>query len=300
MSAVVTTDGLTKDFGTLRAVDDVSLEVEPGEVFGFLGPNGAGKSTTIRLMLGQLQPTAGSATVLGRPPADPESRRRVGYIPGDLALDPKLTGAEHLNLFAALRGGVDSNYIDTLCERFSLDPSRKLATLSKGNRQKIGVVQAFMGEPDLLVLDEPTSGLDPIQQASFQALLAEATDRGAGVVLSSHVLPEVERVADRIGIIRAGRIVSIDTVEELRRAARQRLSFHLAQPPTGFNLDAVDSVKAWNLDGATVEVTLKGPAQPVLNALAGHTVIRISSDDDDLEQLFLHLYEGDEHGGSEQ
>ena len=188
MSAVVMTDGLTKDFGTLRAVNDVSLVVEAGEVFGFLGPNGAGKSTTIRLILGQLQPTAGSATVLGRAPADPESRRRVGYIPGDLALDPKLTGTEHLDLFAALRGGVDDSNIDALCERFSLDPSRKLGTLSKGNRQKIGVVQAFMGEPELLVLDEPTSGLDPIQQANFQALLGDATDRGTGVILSSHVL----------------------------------------------------------------------------------------------------------------
>ncbi len=216
----VRTEGLTKHFGALRAVDDVNLVIERGEVFGYLGPNGAGKTTTVRLLLDFLRPTAGRAVVLGGSGADPEIRRRIGYLPGDLHLDPDYTGAEVLGLFGRLRGGVDQSWVDTLLERFNLDPSRRVGQLSTGNRRKVGVVQAFMSRPELLLLDEPTSGLDPLLQHEFNALVREVVADGATVLLSSHVLPEVEALAGRVGIVRRGRLVAVAGVEELRQAAR--------------------------------------------------------------------------------
>jgi ABC-2 type transport system ATP-binding protein len=188
--AAVRTEGLTKHFGPVRAVDDLDLVIERGEVFGYLGPNGAGKTTTVRLLLDFLRPTAGRAVVLGGSGGDPEIRRRIGYLPGDLRLEPDYTGTDVIELFGSLRGGFDRPWVDSLLERFGLDPSRRVGELSTGNRRKVGVVQAFMSRPELLLLDEPTSGLDPLLQHEFNALVREVVAEGATVLLSSHVLPE--------------------------------------------------------------------------------------------------------------
>ncbi|MDO5676083.1 MAG: ABC transporter ATP-binding protein [Propionibacteriaceae bacterium] len=207
---------LTKHYGSFPALVDLDLDVEPGEVFGFLGPNGAGKSTTIRVLMGELNPTSGAATVLGAPPREVEHRRRLGYLPADLALWPAMTGKETLKFFANLRGGVDWGYVDQLIERLKATVDKRVGELSSGNRQKIGLIATFMHQPELLLLDEPNAGLDPLIQHEFWAMMREVADDGRTVFLSSHTLSEVERVADRVGIIRKGRLVAVEQMSVLR------------------------------------------------------------------------------------
>ncbi|MEX2133535.1 MAG: ABC transporter ATP-binding protein, partial [Acidimicrobiia bacterium] len=217
MDDAIVTRGLTKSYGDTLALDNLDLEVRSGEVFGFLGPNGAGKTTTIRLLLDVLRPDSGSASVLGLDPQTEgvEMRRRVGYLPGDFATDGRQTPREFLTYLANLRGGVSMARIDSLAERLELDLDTKIGSLSKGNRQKVGLVQAFMHVPELLILDEPTSGLDPIMAHEFLEMVAEAKEEGQTVFMSSHILSEVQRGADRAGIIRKGRLIAIDDVDEL-------------------------------------------------------------------------------------
>ncbi|MGZ4243179.1 MAG: ABC transporter ATP-binding protein [Solirubrobacteraceae bacterium] len=228
----IATRGLSKDFGDGRGLFDLDLEVERGEIFGFLGPNGAGKSTTMRLLLDLIRPTAGSATVLGLATrgASLEIRRRVGFLAGDFGLYPRLTGTAVLDYLAELRGGVDRRQRDALAERFDADLHRPIRELSTGNRQKLGLIQAFMHDPELLILDEPIAGLDPLVQQSFHALLAEVSARGTTIFLSSHTLSEVERVTHRLAILREGRLVVVDSLENLRRVAVQRLEIEFAAP----------------------------------------------------------------------
>jgi ABC-2 type transport system ATP-binding protein len=290
----VRTEGLTKHFGPLRAVDDVNLVIERGEVFGYLGPNGAGKTTTVRLLLDFLRPTAGRAVVLGGSGADPEIRRRIGYLPGDLHLDPDYTGAEVLELFGRLRGGVDQSWVDTLLERFDLDPSRRVGQLSTGNRRKVGVVQAFMSRPELLLLDEPTSGLDPLLQHEFNALVREVVADGATVLLSSHVLPEVEALAGRVGIVRRGRLVAVAGVDELRQAARQRIELHVAGEADAERFRGVPGVVEASASPGLVRLVVEGSVDGVIKAAAGLEVLRIVSHETDLEDVFLRYYEGDQ------
>ncbi|WP_322796346.1 ABC transporter ATP-binding protein [Tepidiforma sp.] len=291
---VIAASGLTKRFGSLTAVDSLDLAVNRGEVFGFLGPNGAGKTTTIRLLLGFLNPTAGSAAVFGRPGSDPAIRRRIGYLPGDLHIDPRYTANDVVDFFGRLRGGVDPARVRALCERFALDPSRPVGQLSTGNRRKIGILQAFMSAPDLLILDEPTSGLDPLLQQEFQQLVRDEVARGATVFLSSHVLPEVEALADRVGIIRQGRLVTIATLEELRRRARQRIDlFTRGQPPRGL-FEAVPGVVSVAYHDSGVHLVVEGPVDAVIKAAAGLSVERIHTPGQDLEELFLEYYHGGE------
>jgi len=290
----VRTEGLTKHFGDLRAVDDVNLVIERGEVFGYLGPNGAGKTTTVRLLLDFLRPSSGRAVVLGGAGGDPEIRRRIGYLPGDLRLDPDYTGAEVIELFGRLRGGIDQPWVDSLVERFALDPSRRVGDLSTGNRRKVGVVQAFMNRPELLLLDEPTSGLDPLLQHQFNALVREVVAEGATVLLSSHVLPEVEALADRVGIVRQGRLVAVAGVEELRRGARQRLDFHVAGEVDEAALQrfrAAPGVADVTLSPGVVHVVVEGSADGAVKAAASSVeVVRIVSHESDLEDVFLRYY----------
>ena len=296
--AAVRTEGLTKHFGSVRAVDDVDLVIERGEVFGYLGPNGAGKTTTVRLLLDFLRPTAGRAVVLGGSGADPDVRRRIGYLPGDLRLDPEYTATDVIELFGRLRGGVDRRWVDTLLERFGLDPSRPVGELSTGNRRKVGVVQAFMSRPELLLLDEPTSGLDPLLQHEFNALVREVVADGATVLLSSHVLPEVETLATRVGIVRKGRLVTVAGVEELRQTARQRIELHVAGPVGEADLGrfrAVPEVTEASAEAGVVLLVVEGSVDGVVKVAAGLEVLRIVSHETDLEDVVLRYYQG---GGS--
>jgi ABC-2 type transport system ATP-binding protein len=297
IDAAIRTEGLTKHFGAVRAVDDVDLVIERGEVFGYLGPNGAGKTTTVRLLLDFLRPTAGRAVVLGGSGGDPEIRRRIGYLPGDLRLDPEYTATDVIELFGRLRGGVDRPWVDTLLERFGLDPGRPVGELSTGNRRKVGVVQAFMSRPELLLLDEPTSGLDPLLQHEFNALVREVVTDGATVLLSSHVLPEVETLATRVGIVRQGRLVAVAGVKELRQAARQRVELHVAGPVGDADLArfrAVPEVAEVSADAGVVHLVVEGSVDGVVKVAAGLEVLRIVSHETDLEDVFLRYYQGDE------
>jgi len=290
---VVRAEDLTKHFGAIRAVEGLDLTIRQGEVFGYLGPNGAGKTTTIRLLLDFLRPTRGRAVVLGGSGTDPEIRRGIGYLPGDLRLDPAYRAAEVFEFFGALRGGVDQQWVDSLLERFQLDPNRPVGELSTGNRRKVGLVQAFMSRPELLLLDEPTSGLDPLLQHEFNGLVREVSAAGATVLLSSHVLREVEALADRVGIVRQGRLVALAGVDELRRGARQRLDFHVAGEVSEADLarfrGAPEVVEVSSSPGV-VHVVVEGSADGAVKAAARMEVVRVVSHDADLEDVFLRYY----------
>ncbi len=289
---VITTAGLTKRFGQLTAVDALDLAVPRGEVFGFLGPNGAGKTTTIRILLGFLHPTAGTASVLGGTGADPAIRRRIGYLPADLHIDPRYSANDVVEFFGRLRGGYDAALVDELCERFQLDRRRPVGQLSTGNRRKVGVIQAFMHRPELLILDEPTSGLDPLLQQEFHALVRETVAAGATVFLSSHILPEVEALASRVAILRRGRLVTVATIEELRRRARQRIDIFTAGPPPRGYFEAVPGVREVTYHDGGVQVVCEGPVDALVKAAAGLTIERIHTPGQDLEELFLEYYQG--------
>ena len=289
VAAIVTRD-LTKHFGRLPAVEGLDLEVAPGEVFGFLGPNGAGKTTTIRLLLDFLRPTLGSAAVLGGTAADAAVRRRLGYLPAELHFDPRYTAGDVFALFGALRGEVDRARLAALLDRFELDPSRPIGELSTGNRRKIGIVQAFVHAPELFVLDEPTSGLDPLLQHEFLLLVREVIASGATVFLSSHVLHEVERVADRVGILRRGRLVAVVDVDELRQLARQRIDLTVRGAVDPRVFAAVPGVVEVTVHDGVVRLVVEGSVDPVLKAAAGLTVDRIATEQIDLEEVFLDYY----------
>jgi ABC-2 type transport system ATP-binding protein len=289
---VIATSGLSKDYGAGRGLFELDLEVRQGEVFGFLGPNGAGKSTTMRLLLDLIRPTSGSARVLGLDTVSKslELRRRVGFLPGDLALYPKLTGRVMLDYLAQLRGGVDSRVRDALVERFGADVDRPVRQLSTGNRQKLGLVQAFMHEPELLILDEPIAGLDPLVQQSFHALLGEVSAEGRTVFLSSHTLSEVERVTQRLAILRQGRLVVVDSLENLRKVAVHRLEIEFAEAVDADEFRALPGVTEAQADGRTVTVGFEGSADAVVKAAARHEVRAIRPREEDLEDIFLHYY----------
>ena len=296
MTDAVRTRGLTKVYrGGTTAVRELDLAVRVGEVFGFLGPNGAGKTTTIRILLDLLRPTAGDAEVLGLDArrAGVEARRRIGYLPGDLALYPKLTAHETLTYLGALRGGVPERAVTVLSERLGLDLDRPVGTLSHGNRQKVGLVQAFMHEPELLVLDEPTGGLDPLLQQEFHRLVEEAAAAGRTVFLSSHVLSEVERVADRVGIIRGGTLVALDEIVALKQRATRRLEVELARPVDAAAFARLPNVREAKAERALLHLVVEGPVDAVVKALAEHEVVSITSHEPDLEEVFLEYYRED-------
>jgi ABC-2 type transport system ATP-binding protein len=293
---VIVTRGLSKDYGSGRGLFGLDLEIRQGEVFGFLGPNGAGKSTTLRLLLDLIRPTSGTAQLLGLDSRRDSLaiRRRVGFLPGDLALYPKLTGRAVLDYLAQVRGGVDRRVRESLAERFDADLSRPVHELSTGNRQKLGLIQAFMHEPELLILDEPISGLDPLVQRSFHALLAEVSAEGRTVFLSSHTLSEVERVTHRLAILRQGRLVVVDSLENLRKVALQRLEIEFAAPVDADEFRALPGVSVVEADGATLTVGFEGSADAVVKAAAAHEVRAIRPREDDLEDIFLRYYQGTE------
>ena len=295
--AAIHTEGLTKYYGKTRGIEAVDLDVRVGEVFGFLGPNGAGKSTTIRTLLDEIRPTSGAATILGRDTHKEvvAIRRDLGYVPADLALYPNLTGRDTLAYFANLRGGVDWSYVAELAERLDSDLTRKVGDLSTGNRQKVGLIQAFMNRPALLIMDEPTSGLDPLVQREFQAMLREVTAEGRTVFLSSHTLSEVQRVADRVGIIRDGFLITVETVTDLRSKAMRQVEFLFDSPADASVFEALPGVRNVLARDNLVEMTFEGDMGALLKAATDRYGIEdIRTSEADLEEIFLTYYHGDE------
>jgi ABC-2 type transport system ATP-binding protein len=292
MDPVIQTEQLTKAYGSHRGIIDVDLTVNRGEVFGFLGPNGAGKTTTIRTVLDLIRPSSGRALVFGiESSADPVAiHRRIGYIPGEFTLYDRLTAGQTLSYFANLRGGVDRGYQRALIDRFEMDPSRRFKELSKGNKQKVGLVIALQHRPELLVLDEPTSGLDPLVQQSFYQLVRETKEEGRTVFLSSHILSEVERTCDRVGIIREGRLVKVDTVEGLRDLAHHQVELRFSGPvPAGEfeNLPGVTDVAATD---HVLRMRVTGAITPVVRAAARYDLLDFVSREPSLEETFLAQY----------
>ncbi|MFR9778967.1 ATP-binding cassette domain-containing protein [Micromonospora sp. MS34] len=289
----ISTRRLTKRYGRLLALDDLDLTVTAGEVFGFLGPNGAGKSTTIRLLLGLARPSAGHARIFDVDAADVAAAHRlVAYVPADVALWPQLTGAEILELLAATGPGVDRAYRADLVDRFDLDLSRPARTYSTGNRQKVALVAAFATRAPLLVLDEPTSGLDPLMELQFRRAVAEARDNGQTVFLCSHQLAEVEATCNRVAILRAGRLVDVATVPELRRLHRSEVTASFTGPAP--DLAGVPGIELLDQADGTLRLTLSGPPAAALRALAGSEVTALTVREPSLEEIFLDYYgEGD-------
>jgi ABC-2 type transport system ATP-binding protein len=294
MAAIAAT-GLTKHYGAVRALDDLTLEVREGEIFGFLGPNGAGKSTFIRLLLGHIHPTSGSATVLGLDigGAPVGLRSRIGYLPGGIALDDNLTGFRHLDDLAALSGRPPARRA-ALCDALELTERtlrRPIREYSRGMRQKIGIVQALQHDPELAILDEPSEGLDPLMQRAFYDILDGLRAAGRTVFFSSHVLSEVERVCDRVAIVRAGRLVEVDEVAALLERQVRRVSLRLGGPAP--SLDGVPGVSEVVASAGRLECALEGDPRPFLAAIAGAEVLDMLIEPARLEDAFLELYEGE-------
>ena len=294
MTTAISVSGLVKTFGRTRALDGLDLTVRGGEVHGFLGPNGSGKSTTIRILLGLMRADSGQARLLGGDPwRDPVSlHRRLAYVPGDVSLWPNLSGGEVIDLLGRLRGGLNDKRRAELLERFDLDPRKKGRAYSKGNRQKVALVAALASDVELLVLDEPTSGLDPLMESVFQDCVNEERERGRTVLLSSHILAEVEALCDRVSIIRLGRTVETGTLAELRHLTRTSISAELAGPPNG--LTALPGVHDLKVEGTRVrfDVDTKDLDQ-ALRRLTEVGVRSLTSQPPTLEELFLRHYSDD-------
>jgi ABC-2 type transport system ATP-binding protein len=291
-------DKLTKLYGKQRGVDNISLEVSKGEVFGYLGPNGAGKTTTIRTLLDFIRPTSGSATIFGLDIRrdSVETRHRIGYLQGELALYGNLTGEELLQYVANLRNGVDWNYVSELTKRLDCDLKRRLRTLSHGNRRKVGLIQALMHKPELLILDEPTNGLDPLMQHEFHLLIDEAKNEGRTVFISSHILPEVERVCDRVGIIRQGQLIAVETIETLKSRSIRQLDIRFARAIPRDSFSNIPGVRDAVVTDDTLSCTVVGSLDALVKTAARYEVINIVSHEPTLEEIFLTYYnEGKNH-----
>lgn len=297
------TEGLTKHYGDFAALIDLDLAVQPGEVFGFLGPNGAGKTTMIRTVMDEIRPTSGRASILGLDchKQAVEIRRHLGYLPSDLSLYPNLTGRDTLTYFANLRGGVDWAYVGELAERLDAELDKKVGDLSSGNRQKVGIIQAFMNRPRLVIMDEPSAGLDPLVQREFQSIMREVTLEGAAVFLSSHTLSEVQRVADRVGIIRHGRLIALESVASLRAKGMRRIELELGSVADRTAFEAVPGVSDVIVVDHHVHMAFEGTMDVLLSMVAkNYQLVDISTQDADLEEVFLAYYEDDVEEGRRQ
>ena len=289
---IINTAKLTKFYGKQLGIEDVDLEVKRGEVFGYLGPNGAGKTTTIRTLLDFIRPTRGAATVfnLDIRQSSVEIHRRVGYLNGELALYNDMTGEDLLKYLGNLRGGLDWKYVRELAARFECDLPRRIQGLSMGNKQKLGLLQAFMHKPELLILDEPTNGLDPLMQHQFYDLLTETKKEGRTVFLSSHILPEVEKVCDRVGIIRQGRLVTVETIEKLKSHSVRQLEIHFTGTVPKDKFINIPGVRDIVLQDNILTCTVVGSLDALVKAAAQFEVVNIISHEPTLEEIFMTYY----------
>jgi ABC-2 type transport system ATP-binding protein len=291
VDAVIETVGLTKQWGDLVAVDGLDLVVQQGECYSFLGRNGSGKSTTARMLLDFIRPTSGSSTILGGLGSDPRIRGRVGYLPGDLNLPRSMTANDAFEFFGGLSGTSQDPDRDSLVERFGLDPTRPVRELSTGNRRKVGLVLAFMGNPELLILDEPTSGLDPVLQEQFRDLLAERKQDGTTIWLTSHVMAEVERVADRVGLIRDGQMARELSMGELRHQTTGQIRLGFPEPVDASRFEGVSGVTDVRIDGRDVFVSIDGPVADLLSRAGELGASDIETQKRDLDDVFLELFD---------
>jgi len=293
MQPAVLTERLTKRYGLRIGIDSLDLEIRSGEVFGFIGPNGAGKTTTLRLLLDLIHPTGGRAQVLGLDCHNDSVaiRRSVGYLPGDFGLDTRMTGRDLLGYFGRLRGLSDLGIAPQLAARLGLDLDLPMGRLSRGNRQKVGLVQALFHQPPLLILDEPTTGVDPLVQDTFLQVLREARDEGRTVFLSSHILSEVERVCDRVAIVRGGKLAALETTDSLLEKRRKRVTMTFTAPVEGATFAKLPGVSEVRVDDKTVSLRLHDGIDAVVKAAARHTLVDMSIIHPTLDEIFMSYYE---------
>ncbi len=301
MSLIIQTNQLTKSYGRSRGIIDVTFDVQEGEVFGFLGPNGAGKTTTMRTLMGLLHANSGSATIGGLDcwAQSTEVKKLVGYLPGEFAFDPGLRGAQIIEYLGHLRGGVDQPYLRSLVERLGLDPSKRFREYSHGNKQKVGLVQAFMHQPRLLILDEPTSGLDPLNQQEFYQMVAEVRAEGRTVFLSSHILPEVEHTCDRVAIIREGRLIKVDHVSSLKEIHQYdvEITFAGLAEASWFKVAGVANV-AEAADEHTLQLSVQGDLREIIHIASQHNATNMTTHEPTLEEVFLRFYASDQQSSA--
>jgi ABC-2 type transport system ATP-binding protein len=295
MSTIMQTDRLTKSYGQSRGIVDVSFEIQEGEVFGFLGPNGAGKTTTMRTLMGLLRANSGSATIGGLDcwKQSTEVKKLVGYLPGEFTIDPGLRGSHIIEYLSNLRGGVDQKFVRELVERLGFDPRKKFREYSRGNKQKLGLVQAFMHKPRFFILDEPTGGLDPLNQQEFYKMVAEVHAEGRTVFLSSHILPEVEHTCDRVAIIREGRLVKIDHVSSLKDIHQHDIEISFAGPASVEWFQNVAGVTrvTQGTNEQSLQLNVQGTLTEIIQIAGQHSATSIDTHEPSLEEVFLRFYE---------
>jgi ABC-2 type transport system ATP-binding protein len=293
MEPALITRGLGKNYGHLAALVDMTLTVEKGVIFGFLGPNGAGKTTAIRVLMDEIRASSGGASILGLDTHKDSValRHKIGYLPSEFTLYPNMTGADLIHFFANLRGGVDTDYVKVLVERFDVQMTKKIGDLSSGNQQKIGIIQAFMNKPEFLILDEPSGGLDPLMQRELQGLMRETADSGGTVFLSSHTLSEVQRVSDRVGIIRQGKLIALESIGSLRAKGIRKIEIELAREPDVSVFSGVPGIRSLLIERNRVFISHEGKMQTLLAAVMSKCELRdISTNEADLEEVFLTYY----------
>ena len=293
MAVAIKIENLTKYYGKIKALSSVNLEVQSNAIYAFIGPNGAGKSTTIRILLGMLNPTEGSVTILGKTPTQKNINvfNDIGYLPGELSMYQNLTGQELLKFFGNLKNVTDWTYVDSLVERLNCEPSKKIKTLSKGNKQKFGLVMAFMHKPKLLILDEPTSGLDPFMQQTTVELVKEAKNNGSTIFLSSHIFSEIDKVAETVGFIKEGELIVEDKLETLKSNALKSIQIEFNNN-TPINLfDNLDNVQVLKTGDNSIKINVTGSLDPVIKIISQFEITNIISEEPSIEDLFMNYYE---------